>query len=141
MLIISRTFYSQNLYQNLWYKFGIESIGKKFNFKIPNAVDDYVPLAWWSDLIETSNYEAGLNLNYPYLSYGYYHASKKGLIPVSNKLYPLSWEKSASEANYDNMSILDIYYSASNISPLHSWASSELLLLLLDDTNDLKKLY
>ena len=78
--------------------------------------------------------------SYPYLLYANYHTTKKGNIPFNNYIYPLSWEKDASEANYDNMSILGDYYKDHKISPLHTWSASDLLLLLLDDTNNLKDL-
>ena len=136
----STDYSNRPMYQSLWYKFGIESLGKAFTFNLPKKIDDYTSLAWWSKMIENSPAVANINVSYPYLSYAAYHTSKKGNIPVSNKLYPLSWERSASEAKYENMNILDTYYSGNKISPLHSWTASELLLLLLDDTNDLKEL-
>ena len=133
-------FKERPLYQNLWYKFGIESVGKKYNFTLPIQIDDYSYTAWWSKNIKDSNYVIKMSDNYTYLLYANYHTTKKADIPLNNYVYPLSWEKDASEANYDNMNVLGDYYKNNKISPLHTWAASELLLLLLDDTNDLKDL-
>ena len=139
-LIGTTDFKERPLYQNLWYKFGIESVGKKYNFTLPIQIDDYSYTAWWSKNIKDSSYVIKMSDSYPYLLYANYHTTKKGNIPFNNYIYPLSWEKDASEANYDNMSILGDYYKDNKISPLHTWSASELLLLLLDDTNNLKDL-
>ena len=37
------------LYQNLWYKLGIERLGYKFSYNITGLSDDYYNLTWWSD--------------------------------------------------------------------------------------------
>ena len=131
-------FKERPLYQNLWYKFGLESLGKKYIYDLPQLVDDYASTAWWSNDFKPNNYILNLGSEYPYLIYANYHTNKNGTIPLSSSIYPLSWEKNASEAKYDKMTILDDYYYNNKISPLHTWSASELLLLLLDETNNLK---
>ena len=130
-------FSDMNLYQNLWYKLGIEAVGRDFKFNIANLGDSYSSMAWWSDNTFTNHELYTANTNYPYLSLASYHKLKLGQIAVNSKIYPLSWEKDASEANYKKMKVLDKYFVNNKISPLHTWTASEMLLLLLDETNDL----
>ena len=124
-------------YQNLWYKLGIESIGKEYKFNFPKTKDYYDNTTWWIEYETDKDATAILDGDYPYLSYAAYHKLKKGIIPLNQNLYPLSWEKNASEANYENMKILDEFYFETKISPLHVWSASELLLLIMDETNSL----
>ncbi len=124
-------------YQNLWYKKGIEKLGDDFNFEIDNLNDSYTKTAWWNQIkFEINN---SISLEYPYLSYANRHTMINGKIPVNKEIYPLSWEKNASQANYSKMKVLSSSYVDEKKSPLHSWSASELLLLLLDETHDLKK--
>ena len=129
------------LYQSLWYKMGLESLGKQYIYDLPEQPDYYSITAWWSKDTPKNNISLNYNANYPYLLYAAYHTSRNNTIPLNKNIYPLSWEKSASEANYNKMSILGNYYQEQHISPLHTWSAAELLLLLLDDTNDLQNIY
>ena len=131
-------FGDQYLYQNLWYKLGIESIGKKYKFDLSTIPEDnYSKMAWWSnyELKDKSPYQ--LSEEYPYLSYAANHKMHNSTIPMNENSYPLSWESYASQANYDNYFEIDRIMNYSKISPLHSWSASELLLWLLDETGDL----
>ena len=130
-------FGDQYLYQNLWYKLGIEAVGRKFNFDLSSIPKDYYyKMAWWSDYeVEDRTFE--VSIEYPYLSVAAYHKLKEGTIPFNCDIYPLSWEIRASQANYENYKDLDMVTYSSSVSPLHSWSGAELLLLLLDETNDL----
>ena len=130
-----KTDYSNEfLYQNLWYKLGIESVGRTFNYDL-NSIpkDNYSKMSWWSDYFVVGDNE--LNVDYPYLTNAKYHKLRKGKIIMNTNSYPLSWEMNGSEADYSkNLNEKDAYNSLS--SP-HSWSASELLLLLLDDSGDL----
>lgn len=136
--IYGKTDYSDEfLYQNLWYKLGIESVGREFNFDldiIPK--DNYSTMCWWSDYDTFGNNE--MNIEYPYLTIARYHKLRKGNIIVNSNPRPLSWEINASKANYGNYERLnqnDLAYD--RISQPHSWSAAELLLLLLDDSGNL----
>ncbi len=124
----------QYLYQNLWYKLGIESVGKKFKFDI-NAIqeDTYSRMAWWSSYKVKYNDKLLGNINYPYLSYANRHKMNYGDIVVSANYYPLSWEKYGSEADYSKIKIIDSKFEKLQISPTHTWAASELLLFLISE--------
>ncbi|MBP3841470.1 MAG: haloacid dehalogenase-like hydrolase [Bacilli bacterium] len=130
-------FSPQHLYQNLWYKLGIEKVGRTYHFdisKIPE--DDYSKGAWWSNyIVKGSN--NNLDVNYPYLSYAVLHKQKVGKVVLNYNLYPLSWERNASQAKYENYLGIDNQMNDSKTSPIHSWSASELLLYILDETNDL----
>lgn len=139
--IYGQTDYDANyLYQNLWYKLGIESVGREFKFdldKIPE--DNYSRLAWWSDYKVKGYKEPRTTEEYPYLSIAEYHNMKTGSIPINISLYPMSWERNGTEANYQNYDKIDTVMTNERLSQVHSWSSAEFLLLLLDDTGNLKK--
>lgn len=139
--LYGQTDYSnQYLYQNLWYKLGIEAVGREFKFDLSQIPEDsYSKMAWWSDYKIKNNEEQVLSDDYPYLSYATYHKTKNISVPLNISVYPMSWEKNASEAKYNEYDKIDLNMSYENISQIHSWSSSELLLLLLDETGNLKK--
>ncbi len=137
--IYGKTDYSDEyLYQNLWYKLGIESVGRDFYYELDTIPkDNYSTMCWWSDYIAFGDNEG--SIEYPYLTTAKYHKLRKGSLIVNSNSYPLSWEKNASKANYENylnVNMGDLTYD--NISQTHSWSAGELLLLLLDDSDDLK---
>ena len=136
--IFGKTDYSNEfLYQNLWYKLGIESVGRDFYFELDTIPkDNYSAMCWWSNYTAFGDNEG--SIEYPYLTAAKYHKLRKGRIIVNSNNYPLSWEKNASKANYDNylnINVNDLAYD--RISELHSWSAGELLLLLLDDSGNL----
>lgn len=132
-------FAEMNLYQNLWYKLGIESLGKEFKFDIDEIEEDeYTSMAWWSTKNVSAKTAMESSKNYPYLSFATRHKLNNGKIAVNSNLYPLSWEKEASQADYSKFNDLDINLANTKISPLHSWAASEMLLFIMDETNDLE---
>lgn len=132
-------FGNQYLYQNLWYKLGIESVGREFKFDLSIIPEDsYSKMAWWSDYKTSNNSGETMSEDYPYLTYAKYHKIKNGDIPLNISIYPMTWEKNASQAKYENYDKVDEIMHYENISQVHSWSTSELLLLLLDDTKDLK---
>ena len=124
-------------YQNLWYKFGIESIGKTFTYDLNGLTDDYENLTWWSNNKNNTDKIYDYPYDFPYLSMAQYHKLKKGNIYINKYLYPLSWEKNAIKANYDNIDFINDFYKNNKVSLTHTWSASEFLLFLLDETNDL----
>ena len=134
-------FSAKPLYQNLWYQCGINNLKRNFSFNIKNVSDEYEVLTWWMNNKITKNKKVITDINYPYLSIAAYHKLQKGTFPMNSNLYPLSWEKSASEANYQAMKILDNYYANNYISPIHTWTAAEMLLLLLDENKELNLCY
>lgn len=131
-------FGDQYLYQNLWYEFGLRSLGKTSSFDINSIPEDlYSKMAWWSNYSLNDKTPFETSKEYPYLSYASRHKLGEGVIVLNENLYPLSWESFASSAVYQNYQGLENGLSEVNISPLHSWSASELLLWLLDETGNL----
>lgn len=130
-------FADEYLYQNLWYKLGIEQVGESFDINLDEIeTDGYSKMAWWSNYKMASE-PSKADLNYPYLSLAKRHNSHQGTIAVNKNIYPLSWEKVASQANYSKVDIIDSALADNKISPTHTWTASEMLLMLLDDTGNL----
>lgn len=131
-------FGNMHLYQNLWYKLGIESVGRKFKFDLDTIEEDsYSSMAWWSDYEVKNKSFQEADYNYPYLSIAAKHKLKTGTIILNGNLYPLSWEKNATSAVYENYSSFDNRFNNLKTSPIHSWTASEMLLFILDETDDL----
>lgn len=124
-------------YQNLWYKLGMQRLDRDFKFDISGLNDEYTQTAWWSAKVD--GYYESVNIEYPYLTFAKRHTLGRGKIVVNKTIYPLSWEKDASQADYSKMSILKKFYVKSKVSPLHTWTASEFLLFLLDETGDLRQ--
>ena len=125
-------------YQNKWYNFGMKSLGFKNSFANYDTEDSYDGLTWWYGKSSTAYFENNLSEDYPYLSIAQYHKTGRGKIYLNKNLYPISYEKKGSEANYKKMKVIDSYLVNNEISPLHTWTASELLLFLLDETGNLK---
>lgn len=130
---------SHPIYQTKWYNFGLKSLNVKNSLSIVDNKDNYDALTWWNGKNSNTYFPELLSANYPYLSLAQYHKSGKGKIYLNKNIYPLSYEKQGSEANYKNMDILNNYYVTNKISPLHTWSASEMLLFLLDETGNFMK--
>lgn len=129
-------FGDQYLYQNLWYKLGIESVGRKYKFDIDSIKEDsYSKMAWWSDYEPKDKNTQPPDTLYPYLSFATRHKLNSGVIPINNNIYPLSWEQYASNAKYENYSSYENRFNNLKISPLHSWTASEMLLFIVNETD------
>lgn len=126
-------FGDMHLYQNLWYKLGIERVGREYKFDLESIPEDgYTKMAWWSDYETTDNYYES-SQEFPYLTYAMRHKLGVGKISINNSLYPMSVEIGASQAKYDNYQDIDQTMVNMHASPLHSWAAAELILLLMDN--------
>ena len=132
-------FGDHHLYQNLWYKLGIESVGKTYKYDLNSIPEDsYSKMTWWSTYQIKNNTNNEVSREYPYLSYAERHKLGTGTITLNENLYPLSWEFAATEAKYENYYGMDDHMASAKVSPLHTWSASEFLLLLLEDTGNLK---
>lgn len=127
-----------DIYQNKWYNFGLKSLKIDGKFKYDDIEDSYDALTWWDGQNSNVYFDSNISEPYPYLSLAQYHKSGKGIIFLNKHLYPLSYEKEGSEANYKKMKVLDDYYVTNKLSPTHTWTASEFLLFLLDETGNLK---
>ncbi len=127
------------IYQKKWYNFGLNALNEKRTVSIKGEEDSYEALAWWYNPNKYNGYfKNNISTDYPYLSIAQYHTVKQGQFVMNKNVYPLSFERNASMANYDKMDVLGDYYKENRISPVHSWTAAELFLLIMDETGDLK---
>ncbi len=122
------------VYQNKWLKFGLKKLGMNDEYSIPYVEDNYSALFWWD---YRSYYKPGIEdacdkKNYPYLGWACDHFHDNFNSPVSNHDYPLTWEKDASEANYNGMNKIDTSFTREKIASPHSWHAAEMFLYLLE---------
>jgi hypothetical protein len=68
---------------------------------------------------------------FPYLGWAcdHFHGTKNG--PISIRDYPLTWEKGASQANYENLKVIDPLLATLKLSTPHTWHAAEAFLYLL----------
>ncbi|HPG38068.1 MAG TPA: hypothetical protein PLP19_06310 [bacterium] len=124
-------FHNVPAYQTKWLKFGLRKLGIEDTYTIPQVEDNYSPLFWW----DYTDYYVKTNLwkddKYPYISWAQDHFFSEKTSPISNRIYPLTWEIDASEANYNGMRIIDEEYVVNRISSPHTWHAAEVFLYLL----------
>ncbi len=117
-------------YQTEWLNFGLSKFNIKLGYVYKN-IDSYSNLLWFSNKDTDKLKIQDFGFQYPYLGYAQRHLmGEDAKIYVSNQLYPLSWENSASSANYSKLTFLSDYFVNQKIAPTHVWSSSELFLLL-----------
>ena len=117
-------------YQTEWLKFGLNklNIENEYNYLL---TDRYTNLLWFTEHSLKDLKNEKYSMKYPYLGYAQRHMmGDNSNIYLSNQLYPLSWEKEASKANYLKMTILGNYYVKNKVSPTHIWSAAELFLML-----------
>ena len=122
------------VYQTKWLKFGLRALGLPDGYTIPDVADSYGALFWMD---YRGQHVAGKDSNdrgpYPYLGWACDHFHGTRLSPLSNRDYPLTWEKNASEANYGGLKIIAPILAEKKISPPHTWHAAEAFLLLLGE--------
>ena len=123
---------NQPFYQTALLKLGLEKLGiDNDEYNLKGLGGSYSALVWWYD--EDSKKDNMFNNEfYPYLGWAKYHKDKKGKIYIGN-MNLLTWEKKASNANYDNMKIVDESLNYDMISTTHSWHAAEILLFLMSE--------
>lgn len=127
-------FHETPVYQTKWLKFGLKSLGLPDKYIIPAVNDNYSALFWWdyTDYYTPGTHDAEDRNNYPYLGWACDHFHKTKKSPISNRLYPLTWEINASQAVYSGMIPIDTVYTSGKIASPHTWHASEIFLYLLE---------
>ncbi len=120
------------VYQTKWLKFGIYELGLGDPYSIPRIPDNYSSLFWWDYRTEHIAGDEWRNANYPYIGWArdHFYGQKNGLI--SDRIYPLTWEKDASQADYEGMELIHTEYVGQKMAAPHTWHASEIFLYLLD---------
>ncbi len=123
------------VYQTKWLKFGLNRLGLRDEFEIPKLFDNYSALFWWD---YTDQHVPGPPFNrregelYPYLAWAEAHFNKTPPpLDLLNRRYPLTWEASASEADYAGMNRIAPEFFKNHICLPHSWHAAEAFLLLI----------
>ncbi len=119
-------------YQTKWAKFGLAALGLPDPYIVPKLQDSYSALFWW-DFKETyvTGKDAADRGPYPYLGWAcdHFHGTKNS--PLSDRLYPLTWEQRASQAKYEGMRMISEQYTQQKLAAPHTWHAAEAFLYLL----------
>ena len=126
-------FQSVPVYQTKWLIFGLNKLGIKNNYSIPLIPDNYSSLFWWDFRACHVEGSGWVDSRYPYIEWArdHFYGWKNG--KISDRDYPLTWEKDASEAGYPNMSVIDKQYTGLHLAAPHSWHAAEIFLYLTDE--------
>ena len=129
-------FGDHRIYSTLWLKFALKELNIEDDFlNIPEEFDSYARMFWMDrDGVErTTEYKNEYNWLYPYLWWAVKHFEKE---PIDEELlgiqYPMSWEKEASQANYEDIRQLSNAYADNKYSAPHTWHASEMFLYLIE---------
>ena len=128
------------VYQTKWLKFGLSRLGIDHSrWTVPEIEDSYTELFWMDGgkpdaQAKPVSYRDEL---YPYLNVAKAHFRHAPLEDVPDGTgYPVSWEKEASEAEYErNLPFLPAY-ARERLSAPHTWHAAELLLYFMDESNE-----
>lgn len=126
---------SHPVFQTKWLKFGLHSLGIEDSFIIPNVYDSYSSLFWWAyrqQHVAGARFNESNSINYPYLVWAedHFFNEQKGI--VGDRLYPLSWEANASDADYKGNKIIDETLEKFKICMPHTWHAAEMFLILYE---------
>lgn len=120
------------VYQTKWLKYGLRALGLPDPWKIPAVADSYSALFWMDyrgEHVGQAGFDSQGRQNYPYLGWASDHFYRKPpTLPAVG--FPLSWEASASEADYAGMKLVSPAYAAQRISAPHTWHAAEMFLYL-----------
>ncbi|HEY6229287.1 MAG TPA: hypothetical protein VI282_19370 [Verrucomicrobiae bacterium] len=121
------------VYQTKWLKYGLRALSINDTFGIPEISDSYSAL-FWMDYRDAHVFgkDAADRDAYPYLGWANDHFHKVKKSPISNRDYPLTWERNASQADYNGMSIIGDAYVKQKLAAPHTWHAAEVFLYLLD---------
>jgi hypothetical protein len=120
------------VYQTKWAKYGLRALGLPDPYVVPRMEDSYSALFWMDYRDTYVKGQDARDLSYPYLDWAcdHFHGLKRS--PISNRDYPLTWEKNASAANYPGMTIISGEYGQQRLAAPHTWHAAEVFLYLLE---------
>jgi len=126
-------FAAHPVYQTKWLKYGLRALGLPDPYTVPQMNDSYSAMVWWDyrDAYVPGN-DARDRDNYPYLGWAVDHFHGEKGSPISNRDYPLTWERHASQANYAMLDVLDPVFVREKIAAPHTWHAAEVFLYLMN---------
>ena len=129
-------FNNHEIYSTLWLIFGLKELGIENDyFKAPEKFDDYARMFWMDrqGVERQTHFENKYNWLYPYLWWAVKHFENE---PIDEEFleisYPMSWEKEASQANYEGIRHLSKTYAENKFSAPHTWHGAEMFLYLIE---------
>ena len=129
-------FSNHEIYSTLWLKFALNELKIECDFiNIPEEFDSYARMFWMdrNGIERATEFTNEYNWLYPYLWWAVKHFENE---PIDEKYleitYPMSWEKEASQAKYENIRQLSKTYADNLFSGPHTWHASEMFLYLIE---------
>ena len=129
-------FGDHRIYSTLWMIYGLNALGIENDyFRVPEKFDNYSRMFWMdrTNIERSTHYENEYNWLYPYLWWAVKHFENE---PIDNALlnitYPMTWEKEASQADYENIRHLSKIYSVNKYCAPHTWHGAEMFLYLIE---------
>ena len=123
------------VYQTKWLKLGLARLGFEDSWTVPEVEDSYAELFWMGNekFVAQGEPVSFGQSPYPYLEVAKAHTAHAPLKELPDALqYPVSWEKDASEAVYENNLPYLPWYARHRVGAPHTWHAAELLLYLMD---------
>ena len=124
------------IYSTQWMIFALKALGIENDyFKTPNKFDDYARMFWMDrqGVERETFFDNKYNWLYPYLWWAVKHFENE---PIDESLlqitYPMTWEKQASQAKYENIRQLSNIYADNQFSAPHTWHGAEMFLYLIE---------
>ena len=130
-------FNHHEIYSTLWLKLGLDKLGVDTSFiKIPLEFDSYARMFWMdkSEIERNTYFENNYDEYYPYLWWAVKHFENEPIDEelINPNVYPMSWERLASQAKYEKIAPLSNVYAENNFSAPHSWHASEQFMYLIE---------
>jgi len=133
------------VYQTKWLKLGLKSLGLPDPYVIPDVLDEYSDMFWMDfreEHVEQDNgslnadnwYEEASRHLYPYLLWAkahFYGWPAPSPDRLASMAYPISWEKEASQADYEGLRPVSALYEREKYGAPHTWHAAEMFLYLL----------
>lgn len=129
-------FSNHEIYSTLWMKFALKELNIEDDFfDLPQEFDSYARMFWMdrNGIERNTEYKNEYNWLYPYLWWAIKHFENE---PIDEEFlqvtYPMSWEKEASQASYEDIRQLSNIYADNKYSAPHTWHASEMFLYLIE---------
>lgn len=112
--------------------YSLNKMNIDLGMELPLENDNYTNLTWFFDKERISNTIID-SMKYPYLGWANYHKNRvKQSLYICDNLYPISYEKEATYAKYNEMNNLLSNYRSISLAPTHVWSAAEMFLLLME---------
>ena len=137
-------FQPNNQYITTFASIGMDKVGIKHHLTEASDKGGYSDLLWFSDsachnrsmikiIMDWKHARSGIcDKNFPYLDWARGHYYDTWNLPFSNSNFILSWEATASSANYEGMKRISEASAGKKVAFPHTWTAAEMFLRLYD---------